>query len=117
MKEQTKKWLEMMDQRSVAHIIERFRQQLLAMGIRPEQFILFGSQAHGDSTLESDIDLIVISRDFATKDVRERLELLGVAAARILEPIEAFGVTPEEWDRGEWLFLQEAAKDGLVFTV
>lgn len=106
-----------MAQEAVTHIIERFKGQLIAMGIRPERFILFGSQAHGDSTSESDIDLIVISKDFAAKDVRERLELLGVAAARILEPIEAFGITPEEWDRGEWLFLQEAARDGVVFTV
>jgi predicted nucleotidyltransferase len=105
-----------MAQKAVARIIERFKQQLIAMGIRPERFILFGSQAHGDGAPWSDIDLIVVSKDFAAKDLRERLELLGVAAARILEPIEAFGVTPEEWDRGEWLFLKEAAKDGVIFT-
>lgn len=105
-----------MDQESVAHIIERFKEQLIMMGIRPERFILFGSHAHGKGAAWSDIDLIVISKDFAAKDMRERLELLGVAAARILEPIEALGVTPEEWDQGEWLFLKEAAKDGIVFT-
>jgi predicted nucleotidyltransferase len=105
-----------MAQEAIARVIERFKKQLMAMGIQPERFILFGSQAHGDSAYGSDIDLIVISKDFAKKDVRERLELLGIAAARILEPIEAIGVTPEEWERGEWLFLQEAAKDSIVFT-
>lgn len=105
-----------MDQKSVAFIIERFKGQLIAMGIHPERFILFGSQARGESAAASDIDLVVISKDFGAKDIRERLELLGVAAARILEPIEALGVTPEEWERGEWLFLKEATKDGIVFT-
>lgn len=105
-----------MAQDTIAFIIERFKQQLIVMGVRPERLILFGSQAHGTGEAWSDIDLVVVSQDFADKDLRERLELLGVAAARILEPIEAFGVTPEEWGRGEWTFLKEAARDGIVYA-
>ncbi len=102
-----------MDKKAIRSIIERYRQQLIEMGLRPEKIILFGSWAQGTGEPWSDIDLIVISRDFKGKNLRERLELLGVAAARILEPIEAFGVTPEEWERKEWTFVQEASKNGV----
>ncbi len=101
---------------TIASVLERFKQQLIIMGVRPERLILFGSCARGHNEAWSDIDLVVISQDFAGKDLRERLELLGVAAARILEPIEAFGVTPEEWAHGEWAFLENAARDGIVYT-
>jgi hypothetical protein len=47
----------------------------------------------------SDIDLIVISKTWEKFSIRERLEILGVAAARILEPVQAQGFTPTEISR------------------
>ena len=58
--------------------------------------MLFGSHATGTAHEDSDIDLFVVSSDWAGYNQRERLEILGVAAGRILEPIEAIGVTPQE---------------------
>jgi predicted nucleotidyltransferase len=66
------------------------------MGIRYERVLLFGSQAAGAANEGSDIDLLVISPDWSPYSERERLERLGVAAARILEPIQARGITPAE---------------------
>jgi hypothetical protein len=66
------------------------------MGIGVEQVLLFGSQATGTAREGSDIDLIVISPDWEPYNQRERLEMLGVAAARILEPVQANGFTPQE---------------------
>lgn len=66
------------------------------MGIRPERILLFGSQARGTAREGSHIDLIVISEDWKGYNHRQRLELLGVAAARILEPVQAQGFTPGE---------------------
>jgi predicted nucleotidyltransferase len=66
------------------------------MGIRCEQVLLFGSYAAGTAHEGSDIDLFVISPDWAHYSERERLEMLGVAAVRILESIQARGITPEE---------------------
>jgi len=70
--------------------------ELGKMGIRVDKVMLFGSQVSGAAHDGSDIDLIVISRDFASYSQRERLEILGVAAARILEPVQANGFTPSE---------------------
>lgn len=66
------------------------------MGIHAEQVMLYGSQVTGTAREGSDIDLIVISDDWANLSQRERLELLGIAAARILEPVQAQGFTPAE---------------------
>jgi hypothetical protein len=66
------------------------------MGIRVEKVLLYGSQARRTARDDSDIDLIVVSQDWEPFSPRERLEILGVASARILEPIQANGFTPEE---------------------
>ena len=80
----------------LAIIIRRFRAELEKMGIRCERVMLFGSQATGAAEEGSDIDLFVVSPDWARYGDRERFEMLGIAAARILEPVQARGVTPDE---------------------
>jgi len=76
--------------------VKRYRAQLETMGIRPVRILLYGSQATGTAREGSDIDLIVISGDWKKYNHRQRLELLGIASARILEPIQAQGFTPTE---------------------
>ncbi len=71
------------------------------MGIRAEKVMLYGSQATGRAQEGSDIDLIVISRDWEGYSPRERLEMLGVAAARILESVQAQGFTPDEISKNQ----------------
>jgi predicted nucleotidyltransferase len=84
------------------------------MGIRVEQAILFGSRARGQRRETSDIDLLIVSSDFESLGTRERLELLGVAAARIWEPIEALACTPEELAKVEpATFLEEVLRTGV----
>jgi len=84
------------DARNITDIVSRYRQELQRLNICSEKIILFGSYAEGRQRLDSDIDLIVVSKDFQPFNVRERLEVLGLASGRILEPIEAFGYTPNE---------------------
>jgi predicted nucleotidyltransferase len=74
----------------------RLRDELARVGVRVERMLAFGSYARGEQREGSDIDLIVVSPDWAGLSRRERLEMLGVAAAHILEPIQALGFTPEE---------------------
>ena len=81
-------------------VIARYRDELGKLGVRVERVYLFGSHKDGTQREGSDIDLVVVSSDFARLGDLERLETLGVAAARILEPIEAAGFTPEEVEEG-----------------
>ena len=95
--------------------VHRFCKELARMGIRCERVLLFGSWATGRATEGSDIDLIVVSPDWAPYSERERLEMLGVAAARILEPVQARGVTPEELEGQRLsLFWQQIIREQAV---
>lgn len=76
--------------------IAAFCAELRRVGIRPGRIILFGSWAAGRERWDSDIDVIVVSKDFRGKGLRRRLELLGIAAAGALVPVQARGYTPEE---------------------
>lgn len=80
----------------IKEIIRKFGLTLEKLGVKPERILLYGSYAKGTPREDSDIDIIVISEDFKNKNLRERLELLGIAAGRVFEPIEALGYTPEE---------------------
>ena len=80
----------------IAAIIARYCTQLEVMGIRVERAILFGSHARGEAKDSSDIDVLIVSSDFETLNLRERSEQLGTAAARLWQPIEALACTPDE---------------------
>lgn len=85
------------------------------MGINVERVLLFGSYATGRAREGSDIDLFIISPNWAPYNERERLEILGIAAARILEPIQARGATPEEVANNDLpLFFQEVLKQQAI---
>lgn len=96
-------------------IVRRYRIQLKKMGIHPARILLYGSQAAGTAREGSDIDLIVISGDWQKYNHRQRLELLGIAAARILEPVQAQGFTPNEIKEKRIMpFWEEVMKDQAV---
>lgn len=92
--------------RDVKRIIERFRQELRKLKINSEKIILYGSYAKGNPREDSDIDLVVISDDFEDMNLRERLEILGMAAGKVFEPIEALGYTSKEIKQKEETFLE-----------
>lgn len=80
----------------VKEIVKKYKNVLKGLGVNVDRVILYGSHARGRATKYSDIDLIVISEDFRKMNLRERLEILGIAAARIMMPIEAKGYTSKE---------------------
>lgn len=98
----------------IKEIIAEYKQALKALGVNVERVILYGSHAKGSQREDSDIDLVVISNDFRKMNLRQRLEVLGIAAARIMKPIEARGYTPEEINMvTEASFLKEVLEMGV----
>ena len=55
----------------------------------------------GQTILGHRYRLIVISADFKNRGLLERMELSGLASGRIMAPVQAYGFTPEEIERGE----------------
>ena len=77
-------------------IVHDFVRALEVQGIRVERIFLFGSHARGEASEDSDVDVIVVSRDFSGMSARQRWEVLGRAVASIMEPVEPIACTPEE---------------------
>ncbi len=98
----------------VREIVKEYTKTLKHLGINVERVVLYGSFAKGNQREDSDIDVVIVSRDFQNMDLRERLEVLGIAAARIMKPIEAKGYTPEEVKMPrEASFLKEILEVGI----
>ena len=83
-------------EQEIKEIISAYKKEIEKMGVSPQKIILFGSYAGGTPREDSDIDVIVIADDFKAMNLRERLELLGIAAGRVFEPIEALGYNTQE---------------------
>lgn len=104
-----------MDKTAVLGIVSEFGKALEAEGINPQKIILFGSHSTQTQRPDSDIDLVVISEDFAGKGYWERIDLLAAAICRIFEPIEAIAMTPEEWQRGDSRIVDYARNGEVVY--
>lgn len=104
-----------MDKKAALEVLSRFRTAIELQGIRVEKIILFGSYATGTNREGSDIDVVVVSKDFIDKDYWERTEVLSSAIYQVFEPIEAVGVTPEEWERGESGIVEYARSGETVY--
>jgi len=81
---------------SIRRIVHDFIKAVESQGIIVDRVFLFGSNARGEAREESDIDLIVISKDFSQMPDWRRWEVLGKAAALLMEPVEALAYAPEE---------------------
>ena len=104
-----------MDKSTVLRIISDYGKALEAEGVTPRKIILFGSYSTGTQHAGSDIDLVVISEDFAGKDYWERINVLAAAIVRVFEPIEAIAMTPDEWERGDSLIVDFARNGEVVY--
>lgn len=106
-----------MDQKKVKLIIKVYLSELRKR-IRPEKVILFGSYAKGEAKKDSDIDLIVLSKDFAELSPNERFKLLYQARRHPLtrkQAMDIFGFTPEEFAHASPLTtIGEAKETGVV---
>jgi predicted nucleotidyltransferase len=101
------------DKEAVLRIVSDFAKALEAEKIRPQKIILFGSYSTGTQHEGSDIDLVVISEDFAGKDYWERIDILATALVKVFEPIEAIAMPPQEWESGASRIV-DYARDGEV---
>ena len=83
--------------KEISLIIKKYKQKLEASGIRVKKIFLYGSHVTGNARKDSDIDLVVVSDDFESMDLWERLCLLGRARIGIKKPMEILGLTEKEF--------------------
>lgn len=82
-----------MDKSTVLVVISDFKKALESKSLKVDKIILFGSYATTEFREGSDIDLVVISKDFKDKDYWKRIEILSDAIYEVFEPIEAVALT------------------------
>lgn len=108
-----------MDKRKVIAAIDRLKDVLLAEGLHLDRIILYGSRTRGDEHEESDIDLLIISEDFASKSVFERAALTKNAEITAMKqfqvPFDIITLTREEFESGGSLFAQFAEAGETVY--
>jgi len=96
-----------------------FEGQLREKQVEVTKIVLFGSWAGGIASPESDVDLVVISRDFRNKDIFKRLALIKDAEIATIKkymiPLDVVMMTPEEFTSGTSL-VSEYAKNGKVIS-
>ncbi|MGV8118359.1 MAG: nucleotidyltransferase domain-containing protein [Candidatus Xenobiia bacterium LiM19] len=105
-----------MDKNAVMKIIDRFRDAVEKQGIKVERLILYGSYAYGTPHEGSDIDLIIISEDFALLDFWQRIDVMANAICEVIEPIEAIAMTRKEWDNREFGIVDYAENGETVYA-
>ena len=91
---------------------------LESRGIDTEKIVIFGSYVKGEEKKDSDIDIIIVSRDFRNKNIFERVEITrGIHRKLIEEVMKPFDIiynSDEEWERGHSLIINEAKEEGEV---
>lgn len=89
--------------------------RLIKNEFNTELVLLFGSRARGDNLIESDYDIIIVSKDFEGINFIKRMGLVQDLWDGIYR-LEAFCYTPEEFERkrNEIGTVQEACKEGIA---
>lgn len=105
-----------MDKNAVLEIISKFRYSLEEQMITVNKIILFGSYATNSQKEESDIDLVVISDSFKDKGYWERIDIISESIYKIFMPIEAVGVTSDEFDKSDSPVIEFARNGEVVYS-
>jgi predicted nucleotidyltransferase len=86
-----------------------------AFGSRLRGVVLYGSEARGEATPDSDIDVLVLLTGPVAlgRDLRTIIDALYPLQLEMDRVLEAFPVDEEDYLRGEYAWYREAQKDGI----
>ncbi len=91
-----------MDKTTIDEIVDFLKQSLIKSGIHVDSIALFGSALTGKMDKDSDIDLIIISSDFANLDLFERAKMTMKPETETMRkykiPMDILNLSPEEYN-------------------
>ena len=101
----------------IAEAIKFFENCLKEKGLNVSKIILFGSHSTGKATIDSDVDILIISPDFQNKDIFERARLTKEAEINTIKkfrvPLDIITLTSEEFESNKSI-VAEYARQGKV---
>ncbi len=99
-------------------IYRLLRIMLEEKGINIYKIIFFGSFAKNTQRKDSDIDIIIVSKDFRNKNIFERIEYtIGInrkLVRQFKKPFDIIYYSDEEWEKGNSLLIHSAKIEGEV---
>ena len=106
-----------MSKTKVRKIIRFLHDNLNKQNLKISKIALFGSQAKGNVTEESDIDIVIVSKEFRGKTIFERVALIKesevLTIRKFMVPLDIIAMTPEEFE-GESSLIAAYAKEGEI---
>ena len=109
-----------MAQKRAEEVVQFLFKCLKEKDLKISRIIVFGSQAKGTATEESDIDIIIISEDFKRKNLFKRADMTKDAEIRTIRkfmvPLDIITMTPEEFENKTSLMAEYARKGEVVFA-
>ncbi len=104
----------------IAEAIKFFENCLKEKGLNVSKIILFGSHSTGKATVDSDVDILIISPDFQNKDIFERARLTKEAEINTIKkfrvPLDIITLTSEEFEGGSSLITEFARKGKVMYA-
>ncbi len=97
--------------------VRRYLDAVCAAGIHATRAVLFGSHARGDADEWSDIDIVVIAREFDGTPDRRLVDKLWVLSARTDSRIEPIPCGEKMWETEDGSpILEMARREGVVIA-
>jgi len=96
--------------KDIERILKYMETCLKDSGLNISKVVLFGSHSKKTATIESDIDIVIISKDFEGKNIFERASITKDAEIktikRFLVPLDILTMTPWEWKEKKQVYVQ-----------
>ena len=109
-----------MAKRKFIRVIRILKDLTRQKGIDVDRIVVFGSYARGEEKKGSDIDIIIVSRDFEGKDIFDRVEIASGLHRELVEktmmPADIMYYSPTEWEQGNSLIINQAKEEGFIYT-
>lgn len=91
--------------------------ECISKKIKIDRVILFGSYAHGNATIQSDIDLAIVSSEFGKSPLIEKMELYEWRLdSNITKDIQPVPVSRDDFLETSDFFISEIKKTGIDIT-
>jgi len=99
------------DKKAINEVIYFFKESLIKYGIHVDSIALFGSALNGNMDNDSDIDLIIISKDFINLDLFDRAKLTMKPETETLRkfkiPMDVINLSPDEYNDSNMKFFNK----------
>ncbi len=101
-------------------IVNLIKSILKDKGINVSGVIMFGSQIKGSAVKDSDVDIIILSKDFEGKGIFEKVKMAqGLHRSLVKQLLMSFDIlyySPSEWRKGASLIIDIAKTHGIAYS-